>query len=102
VRKFVLYLGVVLGAALGLLSSLTDGIGAKIVMMSIGAVAGAAIGGALSQIAKRKGFRRDSTPELGFSAEEHARNYWRDNGEIYPMPGHPDPKGARGKLDRAP
>ena len=46
-RKITLYLGVVLEAAFGLLSSLTDGIGLKIVMMSIGAVAGQRSGDAL-------------------------------------------------------
>ena len=95
-------LGLVFGAVLGVLSALTDGLGLKIVMTSIGAVAGAAIGGALLTKRKRQPPRPDLISEAGFSAEEHARNYWRDKGEIYPMPGHPDPEGARGEFNRAP
>jgi hypothetical protein len=101
-RKVALFVGLVLGACAGLLTSLGDGIGLKIVMMSIGAVAGAAIGGALARAGRREPLRRDSIPGVRFSPEEHARNYWRDKGEIYPMPGHPDPEGARGEFDRAP
>ena len=101
-RKGILVIGLIFGACVGLLTSLADGIGLKIVMMSIGAVVGAAIGGALARAGGRERLRRDSIPGVGFSPEEHARNHWRDKGEIYPMPGHPDPEGARGEFDRGP
>ncbi len=97
-RKVALFVGLALGAGVGLLTSLTDGIGLKIVMMSIGAVVGAAIGGAMSRIGNRNHkpmVRRDSIPGVGVSSEDPMRNYWLDKGEIYPMPGHPDPEGAR-------
>lgn len=101
-RRAAFLAAVALGAFVGLLTSLTDGIGLKIVMMSIGAVVGAAIGGAFSRIGRRQPLRRDAIPGVGFSPDEHVRNYWRDKGEIYPMPGHPDPEGARGEFDRTP
>lgn len=101
-RKLALFVGIILGAVLGLLTSLTDGIGLKIVMMSIGAVVGAAIGGALSKTGRRVPIRPDSIPGMGSFSEEQMRNYWRDKGEIYPVPGHPDPEGARGEFDRSP
>ena len=101
-RKVSLFVGLVLGAGVGLLTSLADGIGLKIVMMSIGAVVGAAIGGALSKTGRSVLVRPDSMPGMGSFSEEQMRNYWRDKGEIYPVPGHPDPEGARGEFDRAP
>lgn len=101
-RKIVLLIAVILGASVGLLTSLTDGIGVKIVMMSIGAIAGAAIGGALARAGRKKLPPSESIPGMGTFSEEQMRNYWRDKGEIYPMPGHPDPQSARGELHRAP
>lgn len=101
-RKGILLVGLILGACVGLLASLTDGTGVKIVMMSIGAVAGAAIGGAFSKTGRRKPIQPDSIPGMGSFFDEQMRNYWRDKGEIYPMPGHPDPEGARGEFDRMP
>ena len=98
-RTIALFIGLVLGACVGLLTSLSDGIGLKIVMMSIGAVTGAAIGGALSRTATRKPVQRDSIPGMGSFSEEQMRNYWRDKGNIYPTPGHPDPEGARRDTD---
>src|SRR5688500_8370910 len=94
-RNALLLVGMALGATIGLLASLGDSTGLKIVMMAIGATAGAAIGGALSRVAKRTALHRDSIPEMDFSPHDRMRTYWRDQGEIYPMPGHPDPEGAR-------
>ena len=94
-----------LGAGVGLLTSLTDGIGLKIVMMCIGAVAGLAVGGALSRIGKKdtgQPLRSDAIPGLGFSSEDQMRTYWRDKGKSHPMPGHPDPEGVRRDLDMMP
>ena len=99
-RKLPLIIGIIIGAAVGLLTSITDGVGVRIVMMSIGAVVGAAIGGAFSKIKRRQPVRPDSIPGMGSFSEEQMRNYWRDKGEIYPAPGHPDPEGARGEFDR--
>ena len=100
-RKGILVIGLILGACVGLLTTLTDGIGLKLVMVSIGAIAGAAIGGALSKTGKRKPVLPDSIPGTGSFFDEQMRNYWRDKGEIYPMPGHPDPEAARGEFGRS-
>ena len=100
-RKGTLLVGLMLGAAVGLLASLTDGIGLKIVMMAIGAVTGIAVGGAL-RIGKRNNKpppRSASIPGVGLSFEDQMSTYWRDKGKIYPMPGHPDPEGVRRDLD---
>ena len=102
VRKGTLLVGLMLGAAVGLLASLTDGIGLKIVMMAIGALGGMAVGGALSRIGKKDAgplLRSDSILALRFSLDDQLRTYWRDKGQIYPMPGHPDPEGVRRDLD---
>ena len=101
-RIVALLVGLILGAAVGLLASLTDGIGLKIVMMAIGAVGGIAVGGALSRIGKKDAGLSplsDSISGLGFSSEDQMRTYWRDKGKSYPMPGHPDPEGARRDID---
>lgn len=82
-RKLALLIGVILGAGVGLLASLTDGIGLKIVMMSIGAIAGAAIGGAISRIGNDGALPLDETEEAygqGTSARDRMRNFWRDKG----------------------
>lgn len=47
-RKAMFFIFVVVGAAVGLASALTDDWGVKAVMMTIGAVTGAALGGAIS------------------------------------------------------
>ena len=52
-RKAMFFIFVVVGAAVGLASALTDDWGVKAVMMTIGGVTGAAIGGAISGITAR-------------------------------------------------
>ena len=95
IRSALVLVGIALGAIAGLLSALGDSTGVKIVMMAIGATAGAAIGGALSRVGKRRPLQRDSVPETGVFPDDRMKMYWRDKGDIYPMPGHPDPEGAR-------
>lgn len=91
-RKVALFVGLVLGAGVGLLTSLTDGIGLKIVMMSIGALAGAAIGGALSKIGRRGQLSAtaEDIPGLGFSPEDRMRRYWVEKGKLTSAPGIPE------------
>lgn len=96
-KKLPLWGGMAVGALIGLFTSIPDGVGLKIVMMSIGALAGAAVGAAISRTGERSHkmpFHKDSIPGVGFSPEERMRTYWRDKGKIYPMLGHPDPEGA--------
>ena len=101
-KKAVLYLGMLLGAAVGLLSALTDGVGVKIVMMSIGAVAGAAIGGAIARLGTER-LSSDEAQESygqGTSPEDRMRNFWRDKGKLVPFSGPADPEGDRHDFDR--
>lgn len=91
-----------LGAAIGLLSSLTDSIGLKIVMMSIGALAGAAVGGAIGRIGTKR-LPLDHAEEsygLGTSPEDRMRNFWRDKGKLVPFSGPPESQGTRRDFDR--
>ncbi len=100
VRKVALFVGLVLGAGAGALASLTDGFGLKIVMILLGALVGAAIAGGLSRIGTRQRANAgDLSSDVAFSSNEQMRSYWRDKGNIYPMPGHPDPEGARRDSD---
>jgi hypothetical protein len=102
-KKLSIVIGAAFGAAIGLFTSIPDGLGLKIVMMSIGAVAGIAIGGAFSRIGSKEAqrpSRNDSVPPIGFPPEEQMNTYWRDNGKIYPMQGHPDPEGATRDLNK--
>jgi len=101
-RKVALFVGLVLGAGVGLLTSLTDGIGLKIVMMSIGALAGAAIGGALSRIGNKGAplVEAEESYGQGSSPENRMSNFWRDKDKLVPFSGPPDPDGTRHDFDR--
>lgn len=93
-RKISLFVGVVFGAAVGLLTSLTDGIGLQLVMMSIGAVAGAAVGGALSRRgreSKTLAPADEAIPGMGFSPEDRMKRYWIEEGRLTSAPGIPEP-----------
>jgi hypothetical protein len=101
-RIGVLCVGIVLGACIGALASLSDGIGLTVVMMSIGAVAGAAIGGAIARIGTRR-LPVDPAEESygqGTSPQDRMRNFWRDKGKLVSFSGPPDPQGTRHDLDR--
>lgn len=96
-KKLPILGGIAVGALIGLFTSISDGMGLKIVMMFIGALAGTAVGTAISRTGERSHrmpFKKDSIPAVGFPPEERMTTYWRDKGKIYPMPGHPDPEGA--------
>ena len=102
-RKVGVVLGLLLGASAGLLASLTDDTGLKIVMMSIGAIAGAAVGGAIARIGNREQRPLDEAEEsygLGTSPEDRVKNFWRDKGKLVPFSGPPDPQGTRHDFDR--
>jgi hypothetical protein len=83
---------VLLGAALGLLSAKNESFGVQIVMATVGAVAGVAIGGALSRIGRRR--RAKNVSPMADSAEtteDRVSNYWLDHGRLTAAPGLPDP-----------
>ena len=101
-RKVILFIFVVVGAAVGLASTLTDDWGVKTVMMIIGAVAGAAIGGAISGIAARGRMKQEfdiaAMPGLGMTPTDTMDNYWRDKGRP-PLTSALEPEHGRHQFD---
>lgn len=93
-RKTVFLFFVLLGAAAGVFGVLYESVGLKIVLGSIGAVAGTAVGGALSGIARRRHrptVNFDNADGLADVQKEHIRNYWLDRGRVTASPGLPHP-----------
>jgi hypothetical protein len=83
-RKIVFLVFIAGGTAAGLIAALTDDWGLRIVMMTIGAIAGGAIGGAVSRIVSdgraTPDVGRDVLPGLGTTGDDLVDNYWRDKG----------------------
>ena len=98
VKNGILIAAIALGASAGAFASRGDDFGPTLVMITIGVVAGAAIGGSLSRLVRRTAFHHQMRTESVFPPDDRMNTYWRDKGEIYPMPGHPDPEGARREL----
>lgn len=92
-RKTVFLALVLLGGAVGLLASMKDHWATRVVMFMMGALAGAAVGGALTHRSstKRRPELEDSVPGMGTSTADIAANYWRDKGhqELMKPPSHP-------------
>jgi len=90
-RKSILFVCIAIGALAGLLVAAEETWGVQAVMVSIGCVAGAAIGGAMGRIARRTEIRRpvvvDAAFGMGTAPDDRDRNYWRDKG--YPPFMHP-------------
>lgn len=84
VRGAIIFGFVAIGAAVGVISTLTDEWGLRIVMTTIGVIVGAALGGAASRIFASS--RRtlddeiDVAPSLGTAGDDLVENYWRDKG----------------------
>ena len=101
-RKAVFHTLVVIGAAVGLASATADEWGVKLVMLTIGAVAGAAIGGAISGIARgvkmRPGRRGGVASDLGTTPNDLMDNYWRDKGRP-PLVSALEPEHGRHQFD---
>ena len=101
-RKAMFFIFVVVGAAAGLASALTDDWGVKAVMMTIGAVTGAAIGGAISGITargrKKLQFDSEALPGLGTTPTDMMDNYWRDKGRP-PLTSALEPEHGRHQFD---
>ena len=97
-RKTVFIFFILLGSTAGVFAALGEGPGLKIILGSIGAVAGIAIGGAFAGIGRRRHrSMADFEDKDGFMAiqDERARNYWLDQGRLTASPGlpHPDDNG---------
>lgn len=93
-RKTFFVIFILLGSAVGAFAALNESVGLKIVLGSIGAVAGAAVGGALAGIGRRQGrphAQFNETDELAAVQNEQARNYWLDRGRLTASPGLPHP-----------
>jgi len=69
---------VALGASIGVLVS-GDDFGLRVVMGGVGAVAGAAIGGALTGIGSQH-LKKRGIPGVGATSSDIAASYWRDHG----------------------
>ena len=95
-RRLIFITFIVLGAAVGLFSALHDDWGVKIVMMTIGAVVGAVLGGALTITGRRsrspQAYESDDAYGQGTTAKDLDRNYWRDKGHPpFMKPSNADP-----------
>ena len=101
-RKTLFFIFVAVGAAVGLASALTDDWGVKVVMVAIGAVAGAAIGGSVSGIAarvrKKREFDSSVVPGQGMTSTDLMDNYWRDKGRP-PLTSALEPEHGRHQFD---
>jgi hypothetical protein len=89
-RKSIFIGFTLLGAALGLFSSMGESVGVQVVMASVGAVVGIAVGGALSRLRRRASY---ASPMIDSSeaSEDRVTNYWLDHGRLTAAPGLPDP-----------
>ncbi|MES2299351.1 MAG: hypothetical protein V4582_20095 [Pseudomonadota bacterium] len=83
-RKTPIFVGVALGAGIGLFATISEDIGVKIGMMLIGALVGTAFGGAYARIGDTKSdslkYDDDAFIGLGVEPEDLMHNYWRDKG----------------------
>jgi hypothetical protein len=91
-RKAIFIGFIAVGAVLGVAAGLGEGFGLKLVFGCIGAVAGAAIGGALAGIGRHR-LANQETDAHGLSDVQNARrnNYWLDRGRLTSSPGMPHP-----------
>ncbi len=83
-RKLIFIGFIVLGALIGLIAARNGDWGTRLVMMGVGALFGAPIGGALASIG-RKGrqpleWDESPLPGNGTSSKDLTANYWRDEG----------------------
>ena len=101
-RKTILLAFIAVGATIGFASAMADDWGLRIVMMTIGAVAGAAVGGAISRAAPRgerwPGRDAEVAPGLGITQDEAMDNYWRDKGRP-PLVSALEPEHGRHQFD---
>ena len=83
-RKLIFIIFVVLGAVVGLISAAMDDWATRAVMMGVGALFGAAVGGGLTRMGSRAVHREstglDGAHVQGAPEDELVRNYWRDRG----------------------
>ena len=96
-RKLIFIVFIALGTLIGLIAAANTDWGTRLVMMGVGALFGAPIGGALASIG-RKGrqpleWGENPLPGMGTTPKDLAANYWRDKGHppfMKPSEGEPD------------
>jgi len=82
-RKLIFIGFIVVGALIGWISVINSDWGVRLVMMGVGALFAAPIGGALACIGKKRrslGWSDSRLPRDGTSSKDLAANYWRDEG----------------------
>lgn len=83
-RKSILFACIAIGGLVGLLVAVHDAWSVRAVMISIGCVAGAAIGGAIGRVARGERARGpealDASFGMGSGPDDRDQNYWRDRG----------------------
>lgn len=93
-RRIFFIFFILICAASGVLAALDQVVGVKLVLGTVGAVAGAAIGGAIASIGRRHHRAVPHSDEWdGFPAtsDRQATNYWLDRGRLTAAPGLPIP-----------
>lgn len=78
-RKAIFLVFVGVGVLVGLAAGLHGDRGLQIVMAGLGALVGAALGGAAVGLGRRGTTRRE-IPGLGTTSSDMAANFWRDRG----------------------
>ena len=82
-RKLI-FIGIVaVGALVGLLAAANDDWATRTVLGAVGALFGAAIGGALTRLGRSKkdlSWQSEPIPGMGVTSEDLAANFWRDKG----------------------
>lgn len=83
-RKLIFIGFTVLGALIGLISAAKSGWETRLVMMGVGALFGAPIGGVLASIGRKRPlpleWDENPLPGMGTTPRDLAANYWRDKG----------------------
>jgi hypothetical protein len=82
-RKLIFVAFIFVGTSVGLLAAAQDDWTTRIVMAAIGALFGAAVGGAVAFAGRRAASqlpRDEPMPGMGMSTADLAANYWRDKG----------------------
>ena len=74
---FIAFVGV--GALVGVVAAINGDWGLRVVMAGLGALVGAALGGAAIRLGRRATERRE-IPGMGTTTADIAANFWRDRG----------------------
>ena len=82
-RKAIFVAFVAIGALVGGIAAIDGDWGLRAVMAGLGALVGAALGGAASRLGRRATERR-VIPGMGTTSADIAANFWRDRGRPPP------------------